>query len=202
MLFIRFLLTVMALICVCGAVQAKDKNEVGDLGKQPFEAAFASGGHLRITLRSGDIRIEGADAEKISIRADGKNADRASEVKIRLVRKSDGSELEISGGPRNGIEIVVEIPRKTNLWVRMPAGELDVHGVIGDKDVELHAGDLTISAGDPEQYAHADASVTSGSLDADRFGVSKGGLFRSFNKSGSGSLHLHAHVGAGQLTLE
>ncbi|MGH9702525.1 MAG: hypothetical protein ACRD4K_04035, partial [Candidatus Acidiferrales bacterium] len=138
----------------------------------------------------------------ISIRADGKNADRAGEVKVRLVRKRDGTNLEISGGPRNNIEIVVEIPRKTNLWVRMPAGELDVHGVIGDKDVELHAGDMTVGTGDPEQYAQVDASVTSGSLDADRFGVSKGGLFRSFKKSGSGSLHLHVHVGAGQLTLE
>ena len=202
MLLARSLLSVIVLVALCGVVQAKEKEEVAHLGKQPFEADFASGGQLRIILRSGDIRIEGADAEKISIRADGKNADRAGEVKVRLVRKSDGTELEISGGPRNGLEIVVEIPRKTNLWVRMPAGDLDVHGVIGNKDVELHAGDMTLSAGDPEQYAQVDASITSGSLDADRFGVSKGGLFRSFKKNGSGSLHLHAHVGAGQLTLE
>jgi hypothetical protein len=80
MLLVRFLAPVMALICVCGAVHANDKGEVATLGKQPFEAEFAGGGHLRITLRSGDIRIEGADAERISIRADGKNADRAGEV--------------------------------------------------------------------------------------------------------------------------
>ena len=153
MLLARSLLSVIVLVALCGVVQAKEKEEVAHLGKQPFEADFASGGQLRIILRSGDIRIEGADAEKISIRADGKNADRAGEVKVRLVRKSDGTELEISGGPRNGIEIVVEIPRKTNLWVRMPAGDLDVHGVIVNKDVELHAGDMTLSAGDPEQYA-------------------------------------------------
>jgi hypothetical protein len=87
------------------------------------------------------------------------------------------------------------------LYVRMPAGDLTVEGVSGDKDVELHFGDLTIAVGNAADYSHVDASVMSGDLEAAPFGESHGGLFRSFEKSGSGKYKLHAHVGAGDLTL-
>ena len=43
------------------------------------------------------------------------------------------------------------------------AGEVEVTGIIGDKDVELSFGDLTVEA-NPEDYAHVDASVYSGDL--------------------------------------
>jgi len=46
-----------------------------------------------------------------------------------------------------------------------------------------------------------DASVNAGDVEASPFGESHGGLFRSFKKSGSGKYKLHAHVGAGDLTL-
>ena len=50
--------------------------------------------------------------------------------------------------------------------------------VTGNKDIELHAGDLTIGVGDPTDYAHVQASVTTGDIDAKAFGESHGGLFR------------------------
>jgi hypothetical protein len=46
-----------------------------------------------------------------------------------------------------------------------------------------------------------DAPVMSGDLETAPFGESHGGLFRSFEKSGSGRYKLHAHVRAGDLTL-
>jgi len=46
-----------------------------------------------------------------------------------------------------------------------------------------------------------EASVTSGGLEAPPFGKNHLGLFRSFEKSGNGKYRLHAHVGAGDLTL-
>ncbi|HEY6929512.1 MAG TPA: hypothetical protein VJA66_07540, partial [Thermoanaerobaculia bacterium] len=74
--------------------------------------------------------------------------------------------------------------------------------VIGNKDVELNAGDLTVAVHGPDNYAHVDASVYSGEVDAAAFGEEHGGLFRSFHREGAGPYRLHAHVGAGQLTLE
>jgi hypothetical protein len=45
--------------------------------------------------------------------------------------------------------------------------------------------------------------VLAGDLTASAFGVSKDGLFRSFEKDNpSGKYRLHAHVGAGDLTLK
>src|SRR6266436_1346055 len=87
-------------------------------------------------------------------------------------------------------------------------GQIDLHirsaeiHIIGNKDIELHAGDLTIGVGDVADYAHVKASVSTGEINAKPFGESHGGLFRSFEKSGSGKYTLVAHVGAGELTLK
>ena len=115
---------------------------------------------------------------------------------------SGGKIRTISGGPRNDLEVTIEVPRKTGLFVRMPAGNLEVRHVVGDKDAELHAGEMIIDVGEAADYSRVDASVYSGGLEASPFGESHGGLFRSFHKEGNGRYHLHAHVGAGDLTLQ
>ena len=180
---------------------AQTKLEVKDLQNHPFIADFPSGNRVRIHLRSGDFRIVGRDNNKISVRLDGKNSSSAQDLTVRLNRSENEADLRISGGPRNGLHVTVEVPASSMLYVRMPAGDLTVEGVSGDKDVELHAGDLTISVGNAADYARVDASVLSGDLEAPPFGESHGGLFRSFDKRGSGKYTLHAHVGAGDLTL-
>ena len=67
--------------------------------------------------------------------------------------------------------------------------------------MQLHFGELIVHVGDPAEYAHVDASVNSGGIEAKPFGEDHGGLFRSFEKTGNGKYRLHAHVGAGDLTL-
>ncbi len=78
---------------------------------------------------------------------------------------------------------------------------MNVENVTGNQDVELHAGELTVDVGDPDHYSLVDASIVTGELDAAPFRESHGGLFRSFRTTGSGRYRLHAHVGAGELTL-
>lgn len=80
-------------------------------------------------------------------------------------------------------------------------GEVNVHDVTGNKDFELHAGQLTISVDKPEEYGHVDMSVSAGEADAEIFGDSQGGLFRSISHDSSGKYSLRAHVGTGQLSL-
>lgn len=67
--------------------------------------------------------------------------------------------------------------------------------------MELHFGQLTMDIGDPSDYAQVEASVNSGDLEVPRFDISKGGLFRSFERRGPGKYRVYAHVGAGQLEL-
>jgi hypothetical protein len=77
-----------------------------------------------------------------------------------------------------------------------------VQDVIGNKNIQLHAGQLTIEVSRPEEYGHVDMSVSAGEVDAEAFGGdSKGGLFRSIARDGSGKYRLQAHVGTGQLSV-
>jgi hypothetical protein len=184
------------------AVAGQSKVDVTDVVDHPFSADFSPGGRLKMYLRSGDFHIDGTDQNKIAVRVDGRNAWRASDLRVRLDRASDAAELTVSGGPKNDLSVSIEVPRKTGLFVRMPAGNLELHRVIGDKDAELHAGELIIDVGDPSEYSRVEASVYSGGLEASPFGETHGGLFRSFHKEGNGRYFLHAHVGAGDLTLQ
>jgi hypothetical protein len=174
---------------------------VKDLKNHPFAVDFPSGGNLRLHLRSGEFRIVGHTENRIAVRVNGRNADNARDLTVRFRRSGNDGDFRVFGGPKNNLEVTIEVPSSAMLFIRMPAGDLTVEGVSGDKDVELHFGDLTIAVGNAADYGHVDASVMSGDLEAAPFGESHGGLFRSFEKNGSGKYKLHAHVGAGDLTL-
>ncbi|MGB2669549.1 MAG: hypothetical protein WA621_05745 [Candidatus Acidiferrum sp.] len=198
---IPFLLAAaLAFSIASGAAQTK--LDVKDIENHPFSADFHSGGKLRMYLRSGDFHIEGSDGNKITVRLRGRNADEAGDMRVRLDGSNDAADLTISGGPRNDLEVTIEVPKNTGLFIRMPAGNLELRHIVGNKDVELHAGEMVIDVGDASDYSHVEASVYSGGLEASPFGESHGGLFRSFRKEGNGRYHLHAHVGAGDLTLQ
>jgi hypothetical protein len=197
------LASVLALSVASGAAQTK--LDVKDIENHPFTADFNSGGKLRMYLQSGSFHIIGGSDNKIIVRITGRNADNAdnaSDMRVQLQGSNSAADLTVSGGPKNDLEVTIEVPKKTGLYVRMPAGNLELHHVTGDKDAELHAGELVIDVGDASDYSRVDASVYSGGLEASPFGESHGGLFRSFHKEGNGRYHLHAHVGAGDLTLQ
>ncbi len=199
MLRSAFLLACAALLTpVC---PAQTKLEATDIANHPFSEDFASGGKLRLRVRSGEIHVIGTANNKITVELSGRKAYDARKLKVRFDRKDSTAEMRISGGPRNDLTITIRIPTNTNLYARIPFGEVHVENIAGDQDVELHAGDLTVAVRDSAAYSHIDASVFTGEVDAVAFGESHGGLFRSFKREGSGQYRLHAHVGAGQLTL-
>ena len=183
------------------AIAQSRRVEATNLPDHPFQMEYPSGSQLNMRLRSGDIRVVGTNDNKISVRVDARNLEKARQVKVVFDRFESSAELRVSGGPKNDTQIVVEVPKATGLFVRMPAGQLEISDVTGDKDVQLHAGELIVHVGSPEDYSHVDASVTTGGLEAPPFHEDHGGLFRSFHKDGNGKFKLHAHVGAGDLTL-
>jgi hypothetical protein len=194
---VRITLPTLLLLSVCCAV-ADEKPFI--INENPFETGFPSGGRLRMDLCSSGVEIRGTDDNKLRISYDSKSGD-DSKVKVKLNISGNDGRLAIDDCPHNNFQITIKVPSLTNLYVRMWAGELDIKGVTGDKDMELNAGELNVNIGKPEDYAHVDASVTTGEVDAAPFDVSKGGLFRSFKKQGPGKYRLHAHVGAGQVDL-
>ena len=196
---VRFL--ALAILFAPLVLAQSKKIEVTDLPSHPFQVAFPSGSQINMHLRSGDFRVIGGEDDKITVRVDAKDPVKAKEIKVRFQRFDQSAELNISGGPKNDVQITVEIPRSTGLFVRMPAGQLELRDITGDKDVRLHAGELIVGVGNPADYLRVEASVTTGGLEAAPFGESHGGLFRAFHKEGNGKYKLYAHVGAGDLTL-
>jgi hypothetical protein len=158
-------------------------------------------GQFRLFVRSGEIRIVGSDEAKLSIDLTGRKSGQIQDVKARLTCSEDFAELHVTGGPHNDLTITIHVPKSLDLYARIPAGEISFEGITGNKDVELHAGELTIDVVNAKDYGHVDASVYAGEVDAEAFGDNKGGLFRSISKTAEGPYHLHAHVGSGQLTL-
>ena len=192
----------LALVLVPPSSVAKDKTEISERGIAHFEAAIPPGARVALHIRSGEIRIVGAEDGKVSVDVSGKNRDKIEDLRYRLTSSSGNAELRVSGGPHNDLTIEVHVPRNSELYARIPAGDVTIENIAGSKDVELHAGDLTIAVGNPADYSQVEASVTAGDINAHPFGESHGGLFRSFKKSGTGKLTLYAHVGAGDLTLK
>jgi len=170
---------------------------IEEVGKSPVEAKFPAGGQIRMDLCPGGIELVGTDDQVVRVSYHPERDD----VRVRINASGDRGDLKLTGCLHNNFKVRIEIPKSTGLYVRMMAGQLDVQDITGDKDVELHLGQLNLDVGKPEQYGHVDASVNSGQLEAGAFNVSKGGLFRSFDQTGPGKYRLHAHVGAGQVEL-
>ena len=155
---------------------------------------------LRLHLRDGDYRIVATDSDDITIRTDGKNREGAKKVKVLLKRTGDSLDITLTHVPKNECQVTIAVPRETNLYARMRAGDLTVAGVTGDKDLELLAGDLSIQT-DAAEYGPVDLSVKFGDVSGGQFGLPKGTVGNSLRHDGSGKYRLHAHVFAGDLTM-
>jgi hypothetical protein len=201
-LFASFVLVVMA-AALPGRPVPQTHLSASDIYTHPFEVDLPYDQKLSLDLRSGDYSIVASNGEKMSVRTTGDRAEKGREISLTFKHMNNHAELRMTGGPtNNGPSIRIEVPKSSNLYVRLPFGDLDIQGVSGDKDVELHAGDLNIEVGNPADYAHVDASVGAGDISAGPFGENRDGLFRSFEKTGPGHYRLHAHVGAGDLNLK
>jgi hypothetical protein len=165
-----------------------------------LEQPFSAGGRVRMDLSAGEYEITGSPDNRIRLDWDVEYGDRLDEVDNRLTVR--GAEARVStDGPNGQFRVRIQVPAQSNLHVRLTAGELAIKGIEGDKDVELHAGELEIDVIRPDDYSRVDAGVWAGEIDATPFRISKEGLFRSFDWSGKGKYRLHAHLKAGELRL-
>jgi hypothetical protein len=196
-----FVLTLVVLALFAPVVLANASSEIVLLGKPHMEFDCPPNTPLRLHVRSGEIMIVGTDDNKVTVDLAGKNVDKIQDVKGRFSVSNNIADFRLTGGPKSELQIIIHIPKNSDLTARIFAGEVSVQDVTGNKDVELHAGQLTISVGKAEDYGHVDMSVNAGEVDAEIFGDSKGGLFRSISRDTGGKYRLHAHVGTGQLSV-
>jgi hypothetical protein len=166
-----------------------------------IERTFAAGGQIRMNLAAGEYEIVGSPAGRIRVEATVRYADQLRDVRNQLDVRGGTARLTTDGPSHGGFNVMIEVPARSDLVVRLTAGELAVKGIEGNKDIELHAGELDIDVDRPDDYRHVDAGVWAGEIHAVPYRISKEGLFRSFDWNGSGRYRLHAHLKAGELRL-
>ena len=167
-----------------------------------LERPFVQNGKVRMDLGAGDYLISGSQDNRIRVAWSVRDATTLPRVHARA--DVHGSDATIAAdGPSNnsGLRFTIQVPNQTDLYIRLTAGDIRIEDVRGNKDVELHAGDLRIDVGRAEDYHHVDASLWAGDIHAAPFHVFKGGLFRSFDWTGKGPYRLHAKLKAGDLRL-
>jgi hypothetical protein len=161
---------------------------------------------LMIDSRPAGLQIVGTDREQLHVSCTAVSDETVRNVAFRFSPTGSGGRLSIEGDlidhGNNGLQIKIEVPRRTNLSVRMIAGQVTVKEVKGDKDIEVGAGQITISSIHDGDYRSVNASVSVGEVQARAFGADKGGFFRSFRrKNSSGDYRLEAHVTTGEIDL-
>jgi hypothetical protein len=176
-------------------------NAQRNLHEAGVQQKFVSGGTIRLHLSAGGYTVSAADSENIVVTYHTDSAEQLGRVKAEIKVASSSADVYIHGTPHSDFSATIEVPRRSNLWARLTAGELDVEDLEGDKDLEIWAGQIDLEISHPDQYGHRDASLLAGSIEASAFNISKGGLFRSFHDQGPGKYRLHAHVTTGEIDL-
>jgi hypothetical protein len=192
--------TLFALVALCSfsiLAHAQDSSSQ--------QQSFVSGGDIHFDLSAGDYDFTAStdNTIRVSWRWDNDRGSRhtvAPHVNAQI-KVSGQSATVTTEGRHNNIHYTVEVPKSSNLNVRLSAGDIRIADIDGSKDVHMHAGDVRIAVGDPQKYAQVDLSVKAGDLNAQPFGGTKDGLFRSFHWTGKGSYRLQVHLGAGDVNL-
>jgi hypothetical protein len=170
---------------------------------QTIEAPLRSRAVLTIESRPAGLDIVGTDQSEIHVTCTTRDVDQAGQIRLQFSGNQDHGKLTIAGGGHEGnLEVRIEVPRKTSLRVNMPAGQVKVEEIVGDKDIDLYAGQVSISSNHMWDYRNVHVSVAIGDVNAQVYGTDKGGFFRSFSKhSSEGEYNLRAYVMTGQIEL-
>ncbi len=180
-------------LSACSAPEAPQREvKVAD---QPF----VPGGAIDMQLSGGaySIRTSADDHIRVTLSVSPGNPS-----KTGLTIDKTSAKLTIEDTPKNNFKATIEVPKATDLVVRLSGGDLEMAAIAGNKDIETGGGNVQISVGDPNDYASVDASVKAGNLQGGPFGESKSGLLQNLNWTGHGKYKLHVQLGAGNLELQ
>jgi hypothetical protein len=166
-----------------------------------LDRAFPANGRISMDLSAGQYRISGTGDYRIRLNWSTRDAEKSSRIEARAEVRGREAALTTDGPDNSNLKVEIQIPRHTDLYVRLTAGELTIEDVEGNKDVALHAGELNIDVGRAEDYGRVEASVWAGEVNASPYQARKGGLFRSFDWRGQGKYRLEARLKAGEVRL-
>lgn len=193
---------VAALMGTVLVVTSESQSTPDSRASDSLERAFAPNGRISMDLSAGEYRITGSRDNRIRLDWSVRDPQQLSEVRARAdVRGADAAITTDGPDGNSSFRVAIQVPARADLYIRLTAGEMTIEDIEGNKDVALHAGELNIDVGRPEDYQRVEASVWAGEVDASPYRVSKGGLFRSFDWNGKGPYRLEARLKAGEIRL-
>jgi len=162
------------------------------------DKAFVSGGKVDVHLDAGDYEVRPSTDNHVRVSMTG----RVGNAAVDVVIAGTHADVTVKNTAHTNFKCVIEVPKTSDVAIRLSAGDLDVGPISGSKDIESTAGDLKIAVGDPDSYSSVDASVKVGDLSGGPFGNPEGGFIsHSIKKTGKGKYTLRAQLGAGDLKL-
>jgi hypothetical protein len=187
-------LTSLTLSVTSVAHSATDPNAV--------ERLFVEGGIVTLTLSSGDYTVRAGASDRITVSWRADDSRYAKDMKkIRVAADVFERVMTIrTTGPTNHARFVIEIPGRSDVHLRVRAGDVRIQGIEGNKDVRMTAGDLHIDV-QPDSLRHVRARVTFGDLKARSLGIDKDGIRNSLDWFGDGEYTLDARLFAGDVYL-
>ncbi|HVZ18472.1 MAG TPA: hypothetical protein VG897_15235 [Terriglobales bacterium] len=167
-------------------------------GSNQFEAAFNPGGKVTLDLSAGGYTIQGTTNNKIRVEIDSHEN---REVQCRM--NVSGSDAKIAiDGPSNNFKATIYVPQRTDLNVDQTIGELIVSNVEGNKHLGLNIGRIQVEVPNTDAQPEFNGSVIIGDLQANAWGIEKGGFFRSYSTHSSSPYWIKAHVDIGDLEVD
>jgi hypothetical protein len=167
-----------------------------------IERSFFEGGIVTLNLSSGDYTLRAGPSDRVRVRWRTEDPRHEKEMKTITVA-TDVFERVVSirtKGPTKHASFTIEMPARSDLHLRVRAGDVRIQGIEGNKDVRMTAGDLHIDV-QPDTLRHVHAAVTFGDLKAHSLGIEKDGIRNKFDWYGAGEYTLDARLFAGDVTL-
>ena len=165
------------------------------------EKIFVSAGRIEMQLGGGSYTIRPASESHIRVTLGG-NRGRA---RVELTTNATRANLAVLDTPSNDFQATIEVPKTSDLIVRLSGGNLVIAPISGNKDIDSVAGNTEISIGNTDEYGRMEAQVKTGDLNVGAFAGAKTsdsfGLLQRATWSGRGKYTLRVNLGAGNLVL-
>ena len=176
--------------------------DIRGLSRNWTELGQPVGRGLLLNLDAGSVTVLPSEDGQVRVRYTGTGDHDLTRVRLRFSPADSPAELRLSHSLHNNFGVEIQVPRASALTLRMSAGEVLIQGVEGDKDLRVHAGQITVRVGDPSAYGPVSAAVWAGEVRPGPFGEAKEGLFRRFSYGGPGRYSLAAKVKAGEVIFQ
>jgi hypothetical protein len=163
---------------------------------------FARGGHIELRAKGGDVRVvPTADSNHLVIHytMESDHQDFASKVKPEFDVTASNAELRFRSPNNGSVDVELEVPEQTSIYIRAKGGDLTVSGIKGDEDLQTIGGDIRLDLPVAASFYRVDASTHFGDIDNSPFGQPKGWLGAKIHFRGDGKYRLHAHTFAGDI---